>query len=324
MRIAVTGGSGFAGNHLVEKLVLEGHKLKVLVRKTSNTKLLKEQGVELVDGDVRDKKSIEKLVNDADIVYHLAAQFHARSKFELWNVNFHGTENMLEACLNKDLTRFVHVSTIGVTGNIVNPPGNESDSYNPTTHYDLSKCEAEKIVLRYHREYGMPVTVVRPTVLTGPSALHLRLYKGIKSGYFPLIGNMTNLMHPCYIENFLQGITLAAEKRKAIGEIYIIADEKPITWIEFVETIAEVMGVNPPNIRVPISLMKVIAYLFEFKSWMFGGEPFLSKWWIDEVTKTFAYDVAKAKRDLGYNPEISLKEGISRTIDWYRKNGFFK
>lgn len=325
MKIAVTGGSGFVGNHLVEKLVSKEHKIKVLVRKTSKTILLEKSGVELVYGDVTDKESIERLVNDVDIVYHVAAKVYVGSEDEFWNVNFRGTENILDACLNRGLGRIVHVSTIGVTGNIANPPGDESRPYNPMSPYDRSKCEAEKLALRYHREHGMPVTIVRPTVMYGPRNMYmLRLYEETQSGNFRFIGSMNNLMHPCYIENFLQGITLAAERPEAVGEIYIIGDEKPITWVEYVKTVAEVMGATPPKRHISISLMKIIAYLSEFKSWMFGGEPFFARSWLDEITKVYAYDITKAKKDLGYNPKISLKEGISRTIDWYRLNGFLR
>lgn len=325
MKIAVTGGSGFIGSRLVEKLVSEGHKVGVLVRKTSNTKLLEKLGVELVYGDVVDKESVERFVNDVDVVYHVAAKVYGGSKDEFWNVNFHGAENVLNACLNRSIDRFVYTSTIGVMGSIKDPPADESCPYNPSSPYDKSKCEAERMALRYCRDNGVPVTIVRPTIVYGPGNMYLlRLYQWIQSGDFRLIGSMNNLMHPCYIENFLQGIALAAEKRKAIGEIYIIGDEKPITWREYVNKVAEAMSVNPPNRHVPVSLIKAIAYLSEFKSWMFGTEPFLTRYWVEEITKNFAYDITKAKKDLGYDPEISLKEGISRTVEWYRQNGLLR
>jgi nucleoside-diphosphate-sugar epimerase len=210
-------------------------------------------------------------------------------------------------------------------GSIKDPPADESCPYNPLSPYDKSKCEAEKMALRYCRENGVPVTIVRPTIVYGPGNMYLlKLYQWIQSGDFRLIGSMNNLMHPCYIENFLQGIALAAEKRKAIGEIYIIGDEKPITWREYVNKVAEAMSVNPPNRHVPVSLIKAIAYLSEFKSWMFSTQPFLTRYWVEEITKNFAYDITKAKKDLGYDPEISLKEGISRTVEWYRQNGFLR
>jgi len=324
MKIAVTGGSGFIGNHLVKKLVSEGHEIKVLVRKTSNTRLLGKLGVTLTIGDVMDKESVESLVNNAEMVYHLAAQVYTGSRDEFWNVNLQGTENMLEACLNGGIGKFVHVSTIKVMGSIKNPPGDECHLYNPTSPYDRSKCEAEKMALRYHREHGLPVTIVRPTVVYGPGNMYLlRLYQWLQRGGC-FIGSMNNLMHPCYIENFLQGITLASERSKSDGKIYIIGDEKPVTWVEYIKTVAEMMGVAAPKIHIPISLMKGIGYLSEFKSCMVGGEPFFDRSWLDEITNDLAYDITKAKQDLGYNPQISLKEGISRTIKWYRQNGFLR
>ena len=322
MKIAVTGGTGFIGSQLVKYLVSEGHEIKVLVRKTSNTKILKRLNVKLVIGDIRDRESVETLVNDVEVVYHVAAQVYKGSKDEFWSVNLHGTENMLKACLNKSINKFVHVSSVGVTGNVKTPPSNESDPYNPTFPYDRSKCEAEKLVLRYHLEHEMPVTIVRPAAVYGPGAFHWsRLYQAIQKGNFPFIGSMKNLIHLCYIDNLLQGIMLATDKRESVGEIYIIGDEKPVTWVEHIKTIAEVLGVNPPTRHIPPSLMKVIVYLSEFKSWMFGGEPLITQRWLVEITKNFAYDITKAKKTLGYDPKISLKEGIIRTVEWYRQNG---
>jgi nucleoside-diphosphate-sugar epimerase len=260
-----------------------------------------------------------------DVVYHVAAKVYGGSKDEFWNVNFHGTENVLNACLNRSIDRFVYTSTIGVMGSIKDPPADETHPYNPSSPYDVSKCEAEKMALRYYREHGMPVTVVRPTVVYGPGNMYLlRLYQWIQSGGFRLIGSMNNLLHPCYIDDCLEGFMLAAEKRKAIGEVYIIGDEKPVTWRKYVNDIAEAIGINPPDKHVPVWVIKVVAWLSEFKSWMFGTPPFLTRYWVEEITKNFAYDITKAKKELDYEPIIPLKEGISRTVEWYRRNGFLR
>jgi nucleoside-diphosphate-sugar epimerase len=323
MKIAVTGGSGFIGSHLVERLVSEGHKVKAFARKTSNIKLLEKLDVKLVYGDVTDRGSVERLVDDVDVVYHVAGKVYMGSKKEFWNVNVQGTVNMLEACLDRSIDRFVYTSTIGVMGSVRNPPADETGVYNPLSPYDESKCKAEKTALWYCRENGVPVTVVRPTVVYGPRNMYLlRLYHWIQRGDFRLIGGMNNLMHPCYIENFLDGVTLAAEKPRAIGEVYIIGDEKPVTWREYVNDIAEALGVNLPDRHVPVWVLRAVACFSEFKSWVFGSEPFLTRYWVEEITKNFAYDIAKAKSELGYNPKISLKEGVSRTVEWYKQNGF--
>lgn len=325
MKVAVTGGSGFIGGHLVERLVSEGCKVKALVRKTSNTELLETLGVKLVYGNVMDKASVEKLVNDVDVVYHVAAKVYMGSKNEFWNVNLHGTKNMLAACLDRSIDRFVYTSSIGVMGSIKNPPADENCLYNPRSPYDKSKCEAEKTALWYCRDNGVPVTIVRPTVVYGPRNMYLlRLYQWIQRGDFRIIGSMDNLMHPCYIENCLEGIMLAAEKPKAVGEVYIIGDEKPVTWREYVNDIAEALGVNLPDRHVPVWVIKAVAGLSELRSWMFGSEPFLTRFWVEEITKNFAYDITKAKIELGYNPKISLKEGIKRTVEWYKQNGFLR
>jgi nucleoside-diphosphate-sugar epimerase len=325
MKVAITGGSGFIGSHLVERLVSEGHNVKALVRKSSDTKLLETLGVKLVYGNVTKQASVERLVKDADVVYHIAGKVYMGSKHEFWNTNVRGTENMLAACLGRSINRFVYTSSIGVMGSIRDPPADETYVYNPRSPYDKSKCEAEKTALWYFREKDVPVTIVRPTVVYGPRNMYLlRLYDWIQRRDFPLIGSMDNLMHPCYIENCIKGIMLAGEKPKATGEIYIIGDEKPVSWRVYVNAIAEALGVNPPSRHVPVWVIKTVAGLSELKSWMFGSAPFLTRYWVEEITKNFAYSITKAKNKLSYNPKISLKEGISRTIDWYRQNGFLR
>jgi len=317
MAIAVTGATGFVGGHLVDRLI-QRHEVKALVRKTSNTQRLEEQGVELVYGDMLNVDSLERLVNDVSVVYHVAAQVYKGSFSDFWNANFRGTVNLLKACLGKSLDRIVHTSTIGVTGSIKNPPGDESHPYNPSSPYDYSKCEAEKMVLKHHREYGLPVTIVRPAAVYGPrNKLFFRLFEWLEKGLFPLIGRMNNLTHTSYVENLADGTILAGERKQAIGEVYIIADEKPVTWRQYFHEFARVIGVSPPKISVPVTLVKLSALVSELQSSMFGGEPFLTRYWVDELTKTYAYDITKAKRELGYIPKVSLREGIKRTFEYY-------
>ncbi len=324
MKIALTGGSGFIGSHLAQKLVSEGHKLRVLVRKNSNTELLKKLGVKLVYGDVTDKQSLSKLVYDVDIVYHLAAKVYKGPPEEFWRVNYHGTKNMLEVCMYKKLQRFVFTSTVTVMGSIADPPADETYPYNPTSPYEQSKCAAEKIALQYHQKYDIPVTIIRPAVVYGPRNMYqLKLYRWIqKSRAF--IGCMDNWVHLSHIENLLAGITLAAQNPKAIGEVYIIADETPILWREYFQLIAEALGTNPPNKQIPIWTVKAFASSLEITSRMFRTTPAIVSSWVQELTKNFAYNISKARKDLGYNPTVTLKEGLRQTIEWYKRNGYLK
>lgn len=317
MAIAVTGATGFIGGHLVDRLI-QRHEVKALVRKTSNTQRLEQQGVKLVYGDMLRVDSFDRLVNDVSVVYHVAAQVYKGSFSDFWNANFHGTANLLKACLGKSLDRIVHISSIGVTGSIKNPPGDESHPYNPSSPYDYSKCEAEKIMLKHHREHGLPVTVVRPAAVYGPrNKYFFRVFEWLEKGFFPLIGRMNNFTHTSYVENLIDGTILAGEKKQAIGEVYIIADEKPVTWRQFFQEIANAMGAPPPKISIPVTLVKLSALLFELQSSIFKSEPFLTQYWVDELTKNYAYDITKAKRELGYIPKVGLREGMQRTIEHY-------
>jgi nucleoside-diphosphate-sugar epimerase len=326
MRIAVTGATGFIGAHLAERLVQEGHVVKALVRKTSNTAPLTQLGVEIVQGDLLNDESIKILLDGAEIVFHLAAKAYWARPEEYWNTNYHGTIKLLEGSINRNIIRFVHVSTIGVMGNIEGPPADESHNYNPSSPYERSKTEAEKAALKYHREYKLPVSIVRPAIVYGPGNMYLvRLYQWIQRSGFRLIGDMNNFLHPSYVENLVDGIILAANKPAALGQIYIIADEEPVTWRRFVDEISKAVGAEPVTSRFghfPVWLVKAAACLFEIEGRIVGSEPYLTRYWIRELTSNLVYDISRAKQELGYSPKVSLNEGVRRTAEWYMEKGY--
>ena len=183
MKVLVTGGTGFAGSHLVSRLVKKGESVRVLVRKNSNVDYLKKLNVELCLGDITDKNSIKAAVKGIDVVYHIAALFR-QARFPdrvYWQVNVQGTQNMLEAGYEEGVKRFVHCSTIGVLGHITNPPADETYPYNPGDVYQRSKCEGEKIALKFFRDKEFPVVVARPTAIYGPGDMRLfKLFKYVK------------------------------------------------------------------------------------------------------------------------------------------------
>lgn len=326
MKVFVTGGTGFTGGHLVQRLVNDGHEVSALARKTSNTELLKQLGVEIITGDVTDKDLLKKAINGFDMVYHLAAMYREGggiSEKPFWDVNVNGTKNMLEASVHANVDRFIHCSTGGVHGHIQNPPADESFPYNPGDVYQESKLEGEKLALDYFAR-GLPGVVVRPTAIYGPGDLRfLKLFKSIQTGRFVMIGNGNVLYHLVYIDDLVEGFVLCGKKDNAVGQIFIIGGERYVTMNELVEKIANSLGVKKPKIRFPFFRpVWCAALLCEIVCYPLRINPPIFRRRVDIFRKNRAFDISKAKKELGYRPQTSIEDGINKTADWYKKEGY--
>lgn len=331
MKKLVTGANGSIGRSLVQALVRRGDNVKVLVRESSNTTCLKQYGVEFCYGDVLDGESLDKTLESVDVVYHLAAVVPPRlwrvpSKI-VWNVNCQGTHNLLEACRRHEVQKFIYASTIGVTGYIDEGRIDETYPYNPKGLYEKTKCEAEKIVVKYHEEYGIPTTIIRIPAVYGPGLVHgmVEAFQAIQSHRFRFIGTGESLIHLIYIEDLIEAMLLVGTQDSIRGGIYIVGMNDPVTWKEYVNTIANVMGVEPPKEHLPVWLARVLGFCFETVLRVFyKDEPFLVRYRVDWTTKNSAFDVSKAKKELSFEAKTGLKEGVEKTINWYRKEGYLQ
>lgn len=326
MRVFVTGGTGFTGGYLVKRLVKEGHEVSVLARKTSNTESLEKLGVEITAGDITDRDLVRKAVNGCDKVYHIAAMYREGGGIgekRFWDVNVVGTENMLEAAKNANVERFIHCSTVGVQGDISNPPADESHPYNPGDVYQRTKLEGEKRALDYFSR-GLPGVVVRPVGIYGPGDLRfLKLFKSIYTGRFVMIGDGKVLYHLTYVDDLVDGIVLCGNKKEALGQIYTIGGEKYLALNELVEIIARALDVKKPTIHFPFFWpVWVAALLCEVVCYPFGINPPIFRRRVDIFRKDRAFDISKARKDLGYRPQTSIEEGIKKTAEWYKNNGY--
>jgi len=327
VRVLVTGAAGFIGGHLANALVKKGYEVRCLVRKTSNVDYLKKLGVELFYGDIRGPDSLEKALSNVDVVYHLAGILGrwGVSDKAYWDVHVKGTQNLLDACVRQNVKRFIHCSSAGVVGPVSNPPADESYPYSPSNIYEKTKAEAEKLVLQYHSDKGLPVTVLRPEFVYGPGDMHvLPLFRAIRKRRFPIIGKGESLLHPTYVGDVIQAFLLCLDNDKAIGEIYFIAGEAPITVKELVAIIAEELNVPTPRVCIPqwlsyagAGFMEMITRLLRLK------EPLLTCSQVKFFTQHRAFDTSKAKRDVGYQP-VQLRQGLRQTIHWYQQNGYLQ
>lgn len=323
MKVLVTGANGFTGSYLTKNLIKRGYKVKALVRKNSNVDAIKDLPVEFVYADLAND-SLEGIMNDVDIVFNIAAAYRVENvphKY-FWDVNVEGTRKLLMEAKKANIKRFVHSSTVGVQGEIKNPPAKEEDPYGPGDYYQESKVEGEKLALDFFKRENLPGTVVRPVGIYGPGDMRfLKLFKFINNGKFRMIGNGKVLYHLTYVEDLAEGIALAGEKQEALGEVFTIGGEGYLTLENLVEKIAKALNKPVPNkIRIPVWPVWLGGLLCEIACKPFGISPPIYRRRVDFFIKDRAFDISKAKKLLGYQPKISLDEGLKVTADWYKKN----
>jgi len=323
-RVLVTGATGFTGGHLCERLSREGHQVRALVRDQSRCSELSRRGVELVTGDLRDPESLKGATSGIDVVYHIAALFRPENvtRKEMWENNVQGTKNMLDAAVKTGVKRFVHCSTIGVHGDVKNPPANEEAPYAPGDYYQESKTAGEKIALQYLQEGKLPIVIFRPGGIYGPRDLRfLKLIRPIKAGRFIMLGSGEIVYQMIYIDDLIDGILLCGTRDEAVGKVYILTGKEPTTLNELVRVVAEVLGVRPPWLRFPVTPVYLAGFLCELLCKPLGINPPLYRRRVDFFRKTRSFDISKAKKELGFWPKTDLRTGMKLTADWYRGHG---
>jgi nucleoside-diphosphate-sugar epimerase len=327
MKALVTGAGGFTGSHLVEHLARSGHQVRALVRPGTDPTPPAGVPVEYIEADLGDGTPLDAATRGADVVVHAAAVYRREGiPRELFRrVNVEGTRRLLEAAKRAGVRRFIHVSTVGVQGNITDPPATESAPYAPGDHYQASKRDAEILALDFFRSEGLPGTVVRPTGIYGPGDLRfLKLFRAIARGTFVMLGRGHTLYQLCYVDDLVRGIVLAAERDAAVGEVFTIGGAEYLPIRELVARIAQTLGRPVPRLRMPVAPVRAAAFLCEAACRPLGVEPPIYRRRVDFFTKHRAFDISKARRLLGYEPRVPLDDGLRRTADWYRARGLLQ
>jgi nucleoside-diphosphate-sugar epimerase len=321
--VLVTGATGFTGKALCDRLVLEGKKVTAFVRPSSDVSRLQEIGVECRQTDITRAAEVARDFADFDVVYHIAAAYrteHAsEDMFQL--VNVEATRNLLEAAKTQGVGRFVHCSTVGVQGEIDDPPADEEYRFKPGDHYQESKKEGELLARQYFAD-GLPGTVFRPVGIYGPGDTRfLKLFKPVSKGIFVMIGSGTVLYHMTYIDDLVDGILLCGSRPEAIGEVFTLGGERYTTLAELVDLIAEVLGRSKTGIRIPYPPVYWASVICDKVCKQLGVRPPIYPRRVEFFSKDRAFSIEKAKRLLGYSPGVDLREGLTRTAAWYREQG---
>lgn len=310
-RILVTGGTGFIGCRLVEKLVLEhGAAVRVLVRRFGNAARVARLDVDLVHGEVTDPNAVGRAIQGCDVVIH-CAYGNDGDPDQQRAVNVEGSRIVGEKALEAGVSRMVHVSTIAVYGRM--PDGDVDEitpSCGPGDHYSKTKREAEEILFDMHRRAGLPVTIIRPTCVYGPYGLAFTIHplRELRTREVVLVNGGDGLCNAIYVDDLVDGTLLAAVQPAALGETFNLSGESPLTWRDFYTTYEQMLGKRS---TIAMTADEVRACAREIYS-----EHMLAFY---SAKPRFRID--KAKRLLGFQPVFDFERGMELTAKWARWAG---
>jgi dihydroflavonol-4-reductase len=323
----VTGATGFTGGHLARALASSGHQVRALVRAKSRAGDLAACGIEVVEGDLRDASvpALARATEGVDVVYHIAAIYRQAgvSRETYRAVNATAAGQIVEAAHAAGVRRVVHCSTVGVHGDVERPPANEDAPLKPGDIYQVTKLEGERIARDAGARLGIEVTIARPTGIYGPGDRRLlKLFRGVARRRFPILGRGEIYYHLTYIDDLVEGFRLCGEHPAAANRTYILAGGEVTTLNKLVALVARVAGVAPPRLHLPVWPFRIAGAACETLCAPFGIEPPIYRRRVDFYTKSRAFDITRARREIGYAPRVTLGDGIKRTLDWYREHGW--
>jgi len=332
-RVLVTGAPGWLGSSLVAALAKgfrsgsveqRPESVRVLALPGSDVRSLKDLGgVEVALADLRDPRLADGVCEGIDTVFHCAGIIHPKRIQDLYDINETGTRNLLEAAVAANVRRFVLVSSNSPAGLNATPTRLmlESDPPRPYLNYGLSKLRAEWVVNDAYRGGRIQGVIVRPCWFYGPNQppRQTKFFTMIKKGHPPVFGKGDNLRSLSYVDNAVQGLILARDVERAAGQTYWITDRRPYSWIEILETVAKILDVSIRPRYVPTFAADVcrLADSLLQMTGLYNQEIHVG----GELAASIAVSVEKAIRELGYDPQIELEEGMRRSIDWCRGHG---
>jgi len=327
MRNLVTGGSGFLGSHLVEALVARGEEVRALVRPTSRTAHLANLDVELAYGDLGDAECLKAAARGVQRIYHCAALAADWGTWEAFRAaNGTGVRNLLETAVAAGVSKFVHVSTTDVYGH-PDYPADESAPYRLRGWpYSDTKIEGERLVWAYHREHGLPVTVVRPVNIYGPrsTTFVVEIVELLKSGSMIHVGDGRKPAGLGYVTNVVDVLLRAADSEKSTGQAYNASDGSDVTWRQYVDRLAHIVGVPRPRLVIPRRLAYMAGWAMEkiYGALRLRSRPLLTRMVAELFGTDQGFPIDKARRELGYEPQVDFDEGMRRVEAWLHEAGY--
>jgi nucleoside-diphosphate-sugar epimerase len=321
--VLITGGNGLLGRHLVPVLQERGENLRVLALPDEDASWLEQRGVEVHRGDIRRPDTLVVPVSGVDAVLHLAGMMGVWRPIEDYHaVNVTGTENVCRAALVEG-ARVVHVSSWTVYGMALGEPAREDRPLRPFREpYALTKAAGDLAVQRMIERDGLQAVIVRPGTFFGPGdRLHFgRMADRLRAGRGVIVGSGDNALPFVYVTDVVQGLLLALDRERALGQAYNITNDRPLTQAQMLHAIANAIGAAPPRLRVPRPALYAVGYAAERIAALSHSarQPILTRLGVTLFGTDNRHSVEKAKRELGYRPWVALREGVPLAARWYR------
>jgi dihydroflavonol-4-reductase len=326
VRVLVTGATGFTGGHLARALAARGDTVVALVRTQSPAaSALVQSGITLATGDLRDPAALAAATAGVEVVYHIAAMYRqAGLSDDIYRaVNATAVKDLIEAAARGGVRRVVHCSTVGVHGDVEHPPANEDAPLTPGDVYQVTKLEGEQLARDAGARLGIEVTIARPTGIYGPGDRRLlKLFRGVARRRWITLGAGEIYYHLTFIDDLVDGFRLCGTHPAAANRTYLLAGGEVTTLNALVALVAEVAGVPAPTRHLPVWPFWTAGAVCEAICGPLGIEPPIFRRRVDFFTKSRAFDITRARTEIGFAPRVGLREGIRRTLDWYRTEGW--
>lgn len=281
--------------------------------------------IEIVHGSLEDLPSLQRAVEETDVVFHLAGVTKVLHTDDFYRINAQGTENLLRACREAAprLRRFLFVSSLAAAGpSLDGQPRRESDPARPVSHYGKSKLAAEKAVAGFAEAF--PVSICRPPVVYGPGDRDVYNYfKQVQMGLALQLGRSDPQLSIVHVQDLVDGLLAVAFSDRAVGQTYFLANAEGYRWSEIGAIIARALDKQPLHLVVPEFVAPVVAGISEGIARIQRKPALLGFDKIREMREKFwICSAGKAKRELAWQAKIDLSKGIAQTVEWYRAEGW--
>ena len=318
LNILITGATGFIGRYLTEALS-KTYSVRCLVRKSSDTSVLKNFNTEIVYGDLLNKNSLGPALNGIDLVYHLGGEVYSRHKDDYYKGNVLATQNLLETYKGRGTNRIIFLGSIGVYKPATQKTLlTEESECKPMTYYGKTKLEAEGLI----KKSDIPWVIVRAPIVYGPyqpAVLNRIFLNAFNKRKIFIVGQGDNPRSYCFIDNLVNGLMLLASKPGVKGETYILADDSPYTFNDIVTTISTVIEQRIKVVRLPNILGNIAWWIYKLIGKLFNLY-FIELYAMKTMQLHWGCDITKAKKEIGYSPNFTLRMGIKSTMDWIKSN----